>query len=670
MVANAGGRGREKPVAAAPFGRLIDLSCRGPRRAARSGLAERSGVSFLWLAYHPPSPPRMFIFFRQSLRGRLLVLVSLVAGALCLLAGLLTWRAYDNVRDAVFHELGGTARASAALVDQRVETMDALLRGLLTAGELEVGNFGEFHARAAQMTEPGRRWIVVTDLDGQQVINTHLPFGSTLPRVTQPTDHARFVAEGRNYVSNLTPGPASGKQVLYVTSEVAADDGRKYRVSIAFTPEEFSEGLATITPPGHILGVVDRNGIIAMRSRSPEKFIGKPASDDVRAAMKRGGETLLYSRTMEGDPVLAALVPAPRTGWSVIVGAPRAQLQASARRLAILGLLTSFAILAVATAVAWWIVRAAVHDMSALVVDTRAIAAGAVPGESQTKLTETRLIAAALRTTAEQLSRESEERRQVQAQVIATKEALARANMELEKKVTERTASLAELVNQMEEFTYSISHDLRSPVRAMTSFAQIALEDYSEQIGPDAKPLITRVIASGERMDRLINDLLAFSRVSRNDLELLPVDLDALTRACVREHPVLGSLAASITIEGVLPRVLGHAPALDQVITNLLSNAVKFVAPGETPKVRVYAERRPDAWRLWVCDQGIGIPPQFHGKLFNVFGRVHAGSAYEGSGIGLAIVRRAVDRMGGHVGVESDGATGTRFWVELKPALR
>ena len=612
----------------------------------------------------------MLTFFCQSLRGRLLVLVSLVAGALCLLAGLLTWRAYENMRTAVFHELGGTARASAALVDQRVANVEALLQGLLTAGELKVGNWGGFYARAAQMTEAGRRWVVVTDLDGQQVINTYLPLGSALPRATQPEDFRRFVDDGRTYISNLTPGPASGKQVLYVTSKAVADDGRRYRVSIVFTPEEFSAGLASITPAGHVLGVVDRNGVIAMRSRAPEKYIGKSASEDVLAALKRGGEAMLYSRTMEGEPVLAALVPAPRTGWSVVVGAPRAHLQASARQLAALGLLTSLGILVVATAVAWWIVRAAVSDMSALVVDTRAIAAGTVPGESQTKLTETRLIAAALRMTAQQLSRESEERRQVQGQVIAAKEALARANLELEKKVTERTASLAELVNQMEEFTYSISHDLRSPVRAMTSFAQIALEDHADQVGPDARPLIARVIASGERMDRLINDLLAFSRVSQGDLELLPVDLDALTRACIREHPVLSPLAASITIDGVLPQVLGHASALDQVITNLLTNAVKFVAPGETPRVRVHAERRADAWRVWVCDHGIGIPGQFHGKLFNVFGRVHAGSSYEGSGIGLAIVRRAVERMGGHVGVESDGASGTRFWVELRAATR
>lgn len=612
----------------------------------------------------------MLTFFRQSLRGRLVVLVILVAGSLGMLAGLLIWRAFQNERDTVFHELGGTARAMASLVDQRFANMEALLQGLIAAGELEDGNIARFYARALRASKPDHRWFVVTRQDGQQVLNTRVPFGTPLPRSPLPPEAKAAMASDGVYISNVTTGSIVKEPVFSITAAVRTPTGFDYHVSLVVSSAEFAAGVRMDDmPPTHVIAFVDRNGIIGARSRNVEKYVGTPASPDVVAAALTQKETVTHSLTVDGEKVLAAVAPAKRSGWSAAVGAPRAQLHASARKLVMLGLLTSFAILAAATAVAWWIVRTAIHDVTALMRDTRTIAVGALPEPSTTVLAETRSIAASLRTMAEQLHRELEERRLAQAEVAAAKDELAHANIDLENKVRERTASLAELVSQMEEFTYSISHDLRAPVRAIITFGQVINEDHANQLHPEVRPLLDRMIAGGARMDRMINDLLSFSRISRQDLTLTPVNADQVARECVQDHPVLVQHAGAITIEGKLPVVLAHAPSLHQVITNLLTNAVKFVTTDGGPRVRLFSEQKDDVARIWVCDNGIGIEPRMHRKLFKLFERVHSNRTFEGTGIGLAIVRRAIERMEGRVGVESEAGQGARFWIELKLAV-
>ncbi|HWD94176.1 MAG TPA: PAS domain S-box protein [Verrucomicrobiae bacterium] len=241
-----------------------------------------------------------------------------------------------------------------------------------------------------------------------------------------------------------------------------------------------------------------------------------------------------------------------------------------------------------------------------------------------------------------------------------------RAGENLERMVNERTASLREAIAQMEEFSYSVSHDLRAPVRAMQCYAEVLMEDYGSQLDEHAKKYLERIIQGGSRMDRLIQDILTYSRLSRREIRLQPISLDKLTREIVRQYLDLSaSTRAEISVDGKLPTVLGHEASLSQAISNLLNNAVKFVAPGTTPRVRLSTERVNGDVRLWIEDNGIGIKPEYQHRLFSVFERVHPEKNYEGTGIGLAIVRKAAERMGGKVGVESDGKNGSRFWIQL-----
>ena len=239
-------------------------------------------------------------------------------------------------------------------------------------------------------------------------------------------------------------------------------------------------------------------------------------------------------------------------------------------------------------------------------------------------------------------------------------------NSVLEERVRDRTRSLQETVQELDSFAYTVAHDLRAPLRAVHTFGEMLLEEASPKLDDGEERYLDEIIFAGARMDALIEDLLAYSRISRQETRLEPLDLGEALERVVRElASELSQRKAEIRIEGTLPRVMGHAVMLGQALTNLITNAAQFVAPGKEPRITVRAETVAQRIRLWIVDNGIGIAPEHHGKLFRVFERLHSRDAYPGTGIGLAIVRRAVERMGGSVGVESARDEGSRFWIEL-----
>jgi PAS domain S-box-containing protein len=235
----------------------------------------------------------------------------------------------------------------------------------------------------------------------------------------------------------------------------------------------------------------------------------------------------------------------------------------------------------------------------------------------------------------------------------------------LESTVAERTQQLRGTIAELESFCYSLSHDMRTPLRAIQSYSQLVLEEEGKKLGPDCTAYLRKAISAAERMDQLIQDVLAFARLSRQEITLEPIDVDGLVREIVHERPELQPDKADLRIESPLLRVSGHSASLTQCVTNLLDNAVKFVAPGVKPRVRVYSEARDGNVRLCFEDNGIGIEKEAQRRLFEMFQRIHTGNEYEGTGIGLAIVRKSAERMGGEVGLESEVGRGSRFWVEL-----
>jgi PAS domain S-box-containing protein len=246
---------------------------------------------------------------------------------------------------------------------------------------------------------------------------------------------------------------------------------------------------------------------------------------------------------------------------------------------------------------------------------------------------------------------------------------LRQINEELEQRVAARTEALRKSYEQMEAFCYSIAHDLRAPLRSMTGFSQLLIEQFGEQIGRDGKNYTDRIQQSAERMDRLIQDLLQYGRMNTVDLPLEQIDLDAVFEEVLAQldHEI-NEKHALIRKTKTLPRVHGNRVVLQVALTNLISNALKFVPPDRTPEVRVESEDQRIRTRLWVIDNGIGIAPENHSKIFGVFQRLHKNERYPGTGIGLALVSKGIERIGGSVGLESEIGKGSRFWIELKTA--
>lgn len=235
----------------------------------------------------------------------------------------------------------------------------------------------------------------------------------------------------------------------------------------------------------------------------------------------------------------------------------------------------------------------------------------------------------------------------------------------LEVLVQQRTAKLQDTVGELEAFSYSVSHDLRAPLRAMAGFTDVLLDDLGPQLSGDHRALLLRIHRAATRLDRLTQDLLTYSRLARADLVLGPVDLEHVITELLEQYPNLQFPREKIRVAAPLLPVLGNQALIIQVLANLLNNAEKFVAPGVVPRILVRTEPLGREVRVWVEDNGIGIAPDHLKRLFQLFSRVHPDSGYVGTGIGLAIVRKATERMGGTVGVESEPGVGSRFWFQL-----
>lgn len=259
-----------------------------------------------------------------------------------------------------------------------------------------------------------------------------------------------------------------------------------------------------------------------------------------------------------------------------------------------------------------------------------------------------------------------DELRRAYADLTDARERLRSYAEELEARVRTRTATLREANAELEAFTYSVSHDLRTPLQFVRGFAEAIRADAESSLSAANRDYLLRIIRAATRMDTIIQDLLSYSRLSRADLQLTDVSLDAIvTDVLANFHTLIRQAAARVTVDGPLPSVRADRTGLFQAVSNLVSNALKFSRPGQAPQVRIRAETAQGAVRLWVEDDGIGIDSRHHERIFKLFERLHSPSEYPGTGIGLSLVRKAVRRMGGACGVESNPEVGSRFWIEF-----
>jgi light-regulated signal transduction histidine kinase (bacteriophytochrome) len=239
---------------------------------------------------------------------------------------------------------------------------------------------------------------------------------------------------------------------------------------------------------------------------------------------------------------------------------------------------------------------------------------------------------------------------------------------ELELRVAERTAELQTANKELDAFSYSVSHDLRAPLRAVDGYARMLEEDYAGTLDPEGKRLLGVVRASSQQMGRLIDDLLAFSRLGREQLRTRPLQLNELVREIIGEARPENDGRNIEFIVGDLGTADADPALIKQALANLLGNAIKFTRGKDPAVVEIgtgNGANASDAGTYYVKDNGAGFDMKYYDKLFGVFQRLHSNAEYPGTGVGLAIVQRIIRRHGGRVWADSTPGLGSAFYFTL-----
>src|SRR5215211_5454397 len=245
------------------------------------------------------------------------------------------------------------------------------------------------------------------------------------------------------------------------------------------------------------------------------------------------------------------------------------------------------------------------------------------------------------------------------------KEALARLNAELESRIEQRTAALNSKSRELEAFAYSVAHDLKAPLRGIDGYSRLLLEDYANRLEGEGRNFLETIQSSTDEMNQLIDDLLAYSRLERRELKTDRIELAPIVNSLVEEKRREQARPVDFVVEVNGSTVLADASGLSQSLRNYLDNAVKFTRKIDHPRIEVGAKDEAKSCIVWVRDNGIGFDMKHHDRIFDIFQRLGVTEDYPGTGIGLAIVRKAMERIGGRAWAESKPGAGATFYLEI-----
>lgn len=450
-------------------------------------------------------------------------------------------------------------------------------------------------------------------------------------------------------------GRLTGKAVLQIAYPARNDGGAvKFVLLASLDLDKFMRGRSRSLPfSSAVLALMDRNGTLLTWHPEGEMQPGSRLADAPlhRLAQRRDSRDTHEEITTGGlTRVWAVAEPEPRevpgADLSVLVGVSKNELTAAADRRLNQTLAAVIVATLLAFVIAWVLAEAGIRRPIKRMMDAAArLESGDLDARIGKPYSRGELGA-------------------LMGKLDATAERIGLFNTELEHRVVERTAQLEAANKEIDSFSYSVSHDLRAPLRAIDGYAQILREDYADRLDDEGRRLIGVVRERAQKMGELIDDLLLFSRLGRSPLAATRIDMEAQVRGVLEEIAADAGPLPSIEV-GPLPAASGDAALIRQVWANLISNAIKFTGQCEAPRIAVSGSSTDSELVYRIEDNGAGFDMRYYDKLFGVFQRLHDAASFPGTGVGLAIVQRVVLRHGGRVWAESRVGEGAAFHFSL-----
>ena len=620
----------------------------------------------------------------RSVRARLLLFAVLVAAPLGLaMAGLLGW-SYLRERDSAEAQLMATARALSLAVDRQLGEAKAFVTALASAGALNSDDLVLFETEARRAVAGMDGWVVLTQADGQQVLNTSALRGTQLPIDAAFPELWQRLPKTGTLVSNLLTGPLVKQAVVTVTTRLAAAGRGELGLSFVMLPQALSRIVADQhLPDGWVGTLLDGTGAVVGRSERVEHFVGWRGSGEFASAIKGSPRGVIPVVSFDGVSSIAAWNRSPVSGWSILVVVPRNQLAASARRSTEIGVLLGLAALACSALLSRRVARSITAPVRALASSAEALGRSEPVPRLSTGLQVADEVGNAIQEASIALyDREARYRElaaSLEERVAARTAELAAANAKLtveieERRRAERELAHAQRLEAVGQLTGGIAHDFNN----LLMVVQGSLEMLARAVSDTAtKTMVSRAMAAAERGAKLTGQLLAFSRQQR--LELRAFDVNDVIEGMI--ELMQRTLGAAIRIETTLAAEVWPAVAdptqLELMILNLAINARDAMPCGgsltiETSNQELGAPERPEHpppgryVAVAVTDSGSGMEPEVLARAFEPFFTTK--EVGKGSGLGLSQVLGVAQQLGGGVAIASRPRGGTTVRVFLPRA--
>ena len=523
----------------------------------------------------------------MKVRTHLELMAAAILLPVVLLSAIALGLLLDAEREAARRGVQETARLISLGVDQELASAESALRVLAGSAYLASGDLGSFYAQAVKARTSDDAWILLYNPNGQQLVNTRLPFGAELPVRSNPERTMEVLESGQAGVSNLYLGTQIQQTIVTVDVPVELDDGRRHVIAQAFRAGYFTRAFSDRgTPPEWIIGIFDRNHLTIARSHRAAEFVGKPGSPAIREALKSSPEGVIRHPSREGIDIYDVYTRSARSGWVVAIGVPIQSLEASATRAVAIAALGAVGALALATAIAFLIGRRLNVSIAQAALSAIALGRGQVPPFHRSDIDEVDRVHAALSEASLNLTSERQARTLVEGE---------RARL-LESEHAAREA--AEAQNRAkDEFLAMLGHELRNPLSAISGAAAMLGAGHDKPTFDEACEVIKR---QTRHLSHVVDDLLDLSRVMTGKIALdrKPVDLGKAVRHCLATLRAAGPDRRREVVVNTEPAWVDADPTrLDQIITNLLTNAFKYTAEGDRIEIEVGSEAGTDGAR-------------------------------------------------------------------------